>query len=48
MKTPAHLNALRAFEVTARLGSFTAPADGSTVTPDAIGQDTFIICADST
>ena len=38
MKTPSHLNALRAFETTARLGSFTAAAEEIGVTPEAIGQ----------
>src|SRR5690554_1736359 len=38
MKTPKHLNALRAFEATARLGSFKAAADEIGVTPEAIGQ----------
>lgn len=38
MKTVTHLNALRAFEATARLGSFTAAADEIGVTPEAIGQ----------
>ncbi|MGB5855486.1 MAG: LysR substrate-binding domain-containing protein [Oceanisphaera sp.] len=38
MKTPKHLNALRAFEATARLGNFKAAADEIGVTPEAIGQ----------
>lgn len=38
MKTPTHLNALRAFEATARLGSFKAAADEIGVTPEAVGQ----------
>lgn len=38
MKTPTHLNALRAFEATARLGSFRAAAEEIGVTPEAIGQ----------
>lgn len=38
MKSPTHLNALRAFESTARLGSFKAAADEIGVTPEAIGQ----------
>jgi LysR family transcriptional regulator, glycine cleavage system transcriptional activator len=38
MKTPRHLNELRAFEATARLGSFKAAADEIGVTPEAIGQ----------
>lgn len=33
-----HLNALRAFESTARLGSFTAAAEELNVTPGAIAQ----------
>lgn len=38
MKTPSHLNALRAFEATARLGSFKAAAEEIGVTPEAVGQ----------
>ncbi|MBB6521748.1 LysR substrate-binding domain-containing protein [Pseudoteredinibacter isoporae] len=38
MKSPTHLNALRAFEATARLGSFKAAADEIGVTPEAVGQ----------
>lgn len=38
MKTATHLNALRAFEASARLGSFTAAANEIGVTPEAIGQ----------
>jgi LysR family transcriptional regulator, glycine cleavage system transcriptional activator len=34
----AHLNALRAFEVTARLGSYVRAADELSVTPAAVGQ----------
>lgn len=38
MKSPTHLNALRAFEATARLGGY-APAAGEIgVTPEAVGQ----------
>src|SRR4051812_6212000 len=37
-KRIAHLNALRAFEATARLGSFVAAAAELAVTPAAIGQ----------
>ncbi len=38
MKSPTHLNALRAFEATARLGSFKAASDEIGVTPEAVGQ----------
>lgn len=38
MNSPKHLNALRAFEATARLGSFKAAADEIGVTPEAVGQ----------
>jgi LysR family glycine cleavage system transcriptional activator len=38
MRHPLPLNALRAFEAAARLGSFTRAADELTVTPAAVGQ----------
>lgn len=38
MKTPVHLNALRAFEASARHQSFSAAADELHVTPAAVGQ----------
>jgi len=38
MKTPVHLNALRAFEASARHGSFSAAAAELNVTPAAVGQ----------
>lgn len=38
MKTPAHLNALRAFEASARHQSFSAAAQELSVTPAAVGQ----------
>lgn len=38
MKTPVHLNALRAFEVSARHQSFSAAAEELHVTPAAVGQ----------
>lgn len=38
MKTPAHLNALRAFEASARHQSFSAAAAELNVTPAAVGQ----------
>lgn len=38
MKSPTHLNALRAFEATARLGSFKAASEEIGVTPEAVGQ----------
>jgi LysR family transcriptional regulator, glycine cleavage system transcriptional activator len=38
MKAPVHLNGLRAFEASARHGSFSAAADELHVTPAAVGQ----------
>ncbi len=38
MKSPNHLNALRAFETTARRGGYVAAADEIGVTPEAVGQ----------
>ncbi|HKT96611.1 MAG TPA: transcriptional regulator GcvA [Paraburkholderia sp.] len=38
MKSPVHLNALRAFEASARHQSFSAAADELNVTPAAVGQ----------
>lgn len=38
MKTPVHLNALRAFEASARHQSFSAAAAELNVTPAAVGQ----------
>lgn len=38
MRSPVHLNALRAFEATARHGSFAGAADELNVTPAAVGQ----------
>jgi LysR family transcriptional regulator, glycine cleavage system transcriptional activator len=38
MKAPVHLNALRAFEASARHGSFSGAADELHVTPAAVGQ----------
>ncbi|OON41313.1 LysR family transcriptional regulator [Izhakiella australiensis] len=38
MKTPIHLNALRAFEASARHGSFSLAAEELNVTPAAVGQ----------
>ena len=38
MKTPVYLNALRAFEASARHQSFSAAAEELNVTPAAIGQ----------
>lgn len=38
MPAPAYLNALRAFEATARKGSFAAAAEELNVTPAAVGQ----------
>lgn len=38
MKAPVHLNALRAFEASARHQSFSAAADELNVTPAAVGQ----------
>lgn len=38
MKSPAHLNALRAFEASARHQSFSAAAKELNVTPAAVGQ----------
>lgn len=38
MKTPTHLNALRAFEATSRLGGYVAAAEEIGVTPEAVGQ----------
>lgn len=38
MKSPVHLNALRAFEASARHQSFSAAADELHVTPAAVGQ----------
>lgn len=38
MKAPIHLNALRAFEASARHGSFSAAASELNVTPAAVGQ----------
>ena len=38
MKSPIHLNALKAFEASARHQSFSAAADELNVTPAAVGQ----------
>lgn len=38
MKTPVHLNALRAFEASARHQSFSLAAEELNVTPAAVGQ----------
>jgi LysR family glycine cleavage system transcriptional activator len=38
MRSPAYLNALRAFEASARQGSFSAAAEELNVTPAAVGQ----------
>ncbi|MCP6307940.1 LysR family transcriptional regulator, partial [Klebsiella pneumoniae] len=38
MKTPVHLNALRAFEASARNQSFSLAAEELKVTPAAVGQ----------
>lgn len=38
MKSPTHLNALRAFEATARCGGYAAAAREIGVTPEAVGQ----------
>ncbi|WP_122766438.1 LysR family transcriptional regulator, partial [Pseudomonas viridiflava] len=38
MAAPVHLNALRAFEASARHQSFSSAADELNVTPAAVGQ----------